>query len=109
MSKEINEEVLALIEKAIKEIGFGSVTLVLQDARIIQMEKLEKIRFGEKPAKCTNRLVDIGSFKTRILQSVSGMEYGKVAIQIQAGQIMQIERTEKYRVGKLTGLNGDGI
>ncbi|MBP2636088.1 MAG: hypothetical protein H6Q72_1995 [Firmicutes bacterium] len=109
MSKDITEEVLALIEQAIKEIGFGSVTLVLQDARIIQMEKLEKIRFGEKPAKCVNKPADAGSCKTRVLQAVSGMEYGKVAIQIQSGQIMQVERTEKYRVGKLTGLNGDGI
>jgi hypothetical protein len=109
MSKDITEEVLVLIEQAIKEIGFGSVTLVLQDARIIQMEKLEKIRFGEKPVKCANKPAAAGSFKTRILQSVNGMEYGKVAIQIQSGQIMQVERTEKYRVGKLTGLNGDGI
>jgi hypothetical protein len=101
--------VLALIEQAIREISFGSVTLVLQDSRVIQMEKLEKIRFGEKPSKGANKPTPAGSFRTRILQSVSGMEFGKVAIQIQAGQIMHVERTEKYRVGKLTGLNGDGI
>lgn len=108
MSKGITEEVLALIEQAITDINFGTVTLVLQDARIIQMEKLEKIRFGEKPVKGANKPT-AGSLKTRILQSVSNMEFGKVAIQIQTGQITQVERTEKYRVGKLTGLNGDGI
>jgi len=109
MSKGITEEVLALIEQAVKDINFGSVTLVLQDSRIIQMEKLEKIRLGEQPVKGANKTTAAISFKTRILQSVSGMEYGKVAIQIQAGQIMQVERTEKYRVGKLTGVYGDGI
>jgi hypothetical protein len=108
MSKGITEEVLTLIEQAVKSINFGSVTLVLQDSCIIQMEKLEKIRIGEQPVKGANKTTAI-SFKTRILQSVSGMEYGKVAIQIQAGQIMQVERTEKYRIGKLAGLNGDGI
>ncbi|TWH47631.1 YezD family protein [Sporomusa sp. KB1] len=109
MSKSITEEVLVLIEQAVKAISFGSVTLVLQDSRIIQMEKLEKIRLGEPLVKGANKITAASSLRTRILQSVSGMEYGKVAIQIQAGQIMQIERTEKYRVGKLTGLNGDGI
>ncbi len=108
MSKIISEEVLGLIEQAIKDINFGSVTLVLQDSRVIQMEKLEKIRFGEQLVKGSGKTAATG-IKTRVLQSVSGMEYGKVAIQIQAGQIMQVERTEKYRVGKLTGLNGDGI
>lgn len=109
MSKSVTEEVLVLIEQAVKDISFGSVTLVLQDSRIIQMEKLEKIRFGGHLVKGANKTTAASSLRTRILQSVSGMEYGKVAIQIQAGQIMQIERTEKYRVGKLTGLNGDGI
>ena len=108
MSKGITEEVLSLIEQAITNITFGSVTLVLQDARIIQMEKLEKIRIGEKPVKSVSKPT-AGSLKTRILQSVSNMEFGKVVIQIQTGQITQVERTEKYRVGKLTGLNGDGI
>lgn len=111
MSKNITEDVLVLIEQAVKEISFGSVTLVLQDSRIIQMDKLEKIRLGEQPAKGAGatKTAVVSSLRTRILQSVSGMEYGKVAIQIQAGQITQVERTEKYRVGKMTGLYGDGI
>ncbi len=110
MNKYISEEVLALIEQAVKHINFGSVTLVLQDSRIIQMEKLEKIRIGEQPPKGAGKTAAAATgVRMRILQSVDGMEYGKVAMQIQAGQIMQVERTEKYRVGKLTGLHGDGI
>lgn len=112
MSKDIAKEVLALIEQAVMEINFGSVTLILQDSRIIQMEKLEKIRLGdgESASKAVPKAAAGGPvLRRRIVQSVSEMEYGKVVIQIQLGQITQVERTEKYRVGKLTGLNGDGI
>lgn len=109
MTKYLSDQVLACIEKAILDIAYGSVTLVIQDSRIIQMEKLEKVRFGE-PVKPAPQPPTAGpALRARLLQSVSGMEYGKVAIQIQLGQITQVERTEKYRVGKLTGLNGDGI
>ncbi|MGI6091641.1 MAG: YezD family protein [Veillonellaceae bacterium] len=41
---EIPEEVLDIIEKAIDGIDFGSVTLIVQDSRVIQIERVEKIR-----------------------------------------------------------------
>ncbi len=104
---------LTLVEQAVRDISFGSLTLVVQDSKVIQIEKLEKIRICEQQPKAsgktTMKAADGPALRTRILQSVSGMEYGKVAIQIQAGQIMQVERTEKYRVGKFTGLHGEGI
>ncbi|WP_425060084.1 hypothetical protein SCACP_07320 [Sporomusa carbonis] len=111
-TKHITDEVLALIEQSVQDISFGSITLVIQDSRVIQIEKLEKIRICDQLPKAVVKTTAVASMpgvRTRVLQSVSGMEYGKVVIQIQAGQIMQVERTEKYRVGKLTGLNGDGI
>lgn len=111
--KHFSDAALDLIEQAIRDISFGSLTLVVQDSKVIQLEKLEKIRICGQQAKGTAKTVekevDRAGVRIRIMQSVSGMEYGKVAIQIQAGQIMQVERTEKYRVGKLTGLHGDGI
>ncbi len=39
-------EVLAKIERAINDTRHGSVTLIVQDSRIIQIDKLEKIRLG---------------------------------------------------------------
>jgi hypothetical protein len=111
--KHFSDAALDLIEQAIRDISFGSLTLVIQDSKVIQLEKLEKIRICDQQAKTAAKAagkdVNAASVRIRIVQSVSGMEYGKVAIQIQAGQIMQVERTEKYRVGKLTGLHGDGI
>lgn len=111
MGNHVSDQTLGLIEQAVLTISFGSITLVLQDSKIIQMEKLEKIRIDGSAAKPVVSKPAAGgpALKTRLLQSVSGMEYGKVVIQIQAGQITQVERTEKYRVSKLTGLYGDGI
>lgn len=108
MGANISEQILAYIEQAVRDIRFGSITLIVQDFRLIQMEKLEKTRLTELP-KPENKTEPGNGIRTRIIQSVSGLEYGKVVIQIQSGRITQVERTEKYRVGKLTGLNGDGI
>ncbi|HWR43916.1 YezD family protein [Sporomusa sp.] len=112
-SKHFSDAGLELIEQAVRDISFGSLTLVVQDSKVIQIEKLEKIRICEQQPKAAGKTATKATagaaLRTRILQSVSGMEYGKVAIQIQSGQIMQVERTEKYRVGKFTGLHGDGI
>lgn len=108
MGTKVSDQVLSYIEQTVRDISFGSITLIIQDFRLIQMEKLEKIRLTELP-KTASKVESDSGIRTRILQSVSGLEYGKVVIQIQAGKITQVERTEKYRVGKLTGLNGDGI
>lgn len=113
-SKHFSAAGLELIEEAVQAISFGSLTLVVQDSKVIQIEKLEKIRICEPPPKAVckpavGKAAAGSALRTRIIQSVSGMEYGKVAIQIQSGQILQVERTEKYRVGKFTGLHGDGI
>lgn len=115
------QEVLARIEKEIRAMTFGTVTLVLQDAHIIQMNKLEKIRFdadeGSKGAKPETTEVKFApaqgqtssSFRRRIIEAVGGLRYGEVVIVIQKGRIVQIERTEKRRFPLLEGLYGDGI
>ncbi|MCE5284983.1 MAG: YezD family protein [Pelosinus sp.] len=41
---EITSEVMELIEKSIRGIYHGSVTLVVQDSHIVQIEKNEKIK-----------------------------------------------------------------
>lgn len=41
---EITSEVMDTIEKAIRDIYHGSVTLVVQDSHIVQIEKNEKIK-----------------------------------------------------------------
>ncbi|MCR5344108.1 MAG: YezD family protein [Butyrivibrio sp.] len=36
---------LAEVEKIVKEIEYGSITIVIQDGRIIQINKNEKVKF----------------------------------------------------------------
>jgi hypothetical protein len=42
---EIPQEILKKLEKLIKETKFGSVTIVIQDGHIVQIETNEKLRF----------------------------------------------------------------
>ncbi|MBI5563124.1 MAG: YezD family protein [Deltaproteobacteria bacterium] len=39
------------IERAIKGIRFGSVQIIIQDARVVQIDKTEKIRLDSMNAK----------------------------------------------------------
>ena len=41
----ISKDVYEKLEQYIKDIKFGSVTLIIQDGQIIQIEKNEKVRF----------------------------------------------------------------
>lgn len=41
----VNREVLAQIAIAIEAIRFGSVEITIQDGKVIQIERKEKIRF----------------------------------------------------------------
>lgn len=86
----IPAEVSDIIEKASEGIGFGSVTLVVQDSRAIQIEKVEKIRLTTT-------------------EQVRGLKYGQVVIVIKNGKVVQIERTEKQRFTGVEGKYGDGI
>ncbi|MCC8101081.1 MAG: YezD family protein [Clostridiales bacterium] len=47
MKKEgvrLTEQELSVIEKLLSEIRYGSITIVVQDGRIVQIDKQEKIR-----------------------------------------------------------------
>jgi hypothetical protein len=100
--------VLDQIEEAVNDVGFGSVTLILQDSKVIQIEKLDKIRVGDKRAVSaaieSNRIL-----RKKLTEAMQGMDYGQVTIVIQHKRVVQIERTEKQRVNSLEGLYGDGI
>jgi hypothetical protein len=44
IEKVISEENLAKVFEYLKNISHGTITLVIQDAKVVQVEKLEKIR-----------------------------------------------------------------
>lgn len=41
----VNDEILRTIKEKIEDIEFGSVTVIIQDGRIVQLETSEKTRF----------------------------------------------------------------
>ncbi len=43
-ARELDREFQQRLEQALREIRHGSVTLVIQDGRVIQIDKSEKIR-----------------------------------------------------------------
>ena len=43
----LNEKALARISAALRGIRFGSVTITIHDARIVQIERIEKSRFDD--------------------------------------------------------------
>lgn len=44
MKTEEKEELYNVLENMLKTLKFGSITLVVQDGRIVQIEKNEKVR-----------------------------------------------------------------
>lgn len=49
-NEEKREEALAhQIADSIKEIQYGSVQIIIQDSKVVQIEKTEKIRVNNQP------------------------------------------------------------
>lgn len=99
------------IEATIRTIGFGSITIIVQDGRVIQIEINEKIRVGNETEKNASLVGDIKSaaIKTEITKILIGLQYGQAVIQIKDGKVTQIDRTEKKRMPRLEGVGGEGI
>jgi hypothetical protein len=108
----IKPEVLTTVEKAVTETVFGAITLIVQDGILIQMEKVEKVRFvsdkGNGPLN-TAKKISGEAVRNQILSALAGLKYGQVALIIKDRTIVQIERTEKHRYPSLEGIYGEGI
>ncbi len=42
--KALSQENLEVLEKLLKDLKYGSINIIVQDGKIIQIEKTEKIR-----------------------------------------------------------------
>lgn len=101
-----------VIEQAIQNVYFGSLTLIVQDSRVIQIERTEKILLtakGGNPAGAKKTPEGLKLIRAKILAEITGLQYGQVLIKIQDGKIVQTEKTEKRRFPEVEGLYGDGI
>lgn len=42
------DSVLTQVERALRDLRFGSVELIVHDGRVVQIERKEKVRLGER-------------------------------------------------------------
>ena len=109
----VTPEIIEAVAKAVQGTTFGAITLIVQDARLIQMDKLEKVRFVAQ-AHCSgkeglSKPIPADKIKNKVQTALKGMEYGQVLLAVRDGAIVQIERTEKQRLKYLQGVDGEGI
>ena len=101
------ERALETVGKALAEMQFGTLTIVFQDSRPIQLERQEKIRLDQTELQDAAR--PLQQWQAALRKAVKGLAYGQVLLRIQNGRINQLERTDKQRFAELEGMYGDGI
>ena len=94
------------IEMSVAHIAYGSISLIAQDGKIIQMEINEKIRLLDSNIGFSHSRGEVREARKEILQAVTGLEYGQVVINIKGGAVVQIDRTEKQRLRGRKELTG---
>jgi len=62
---------------------------------------MDKTKKAEGPAA--------GGLRAEIGRALVGLQYGQVVIMVKEGRMTQIERTEKRRLPRIEGLDGEGI
>ena len=45
------EEILSTLARLVRELRFGSIEIIVHDGRITQIERREKLRFGQAPSQ----------------------------------------------------------
>ena len=111
---EIPEHDWEVVENQIFGTTHGTVTLIIQDGRLIQLDKTEKIRLADKQQSPNKPDVQPegslrGKLRLRINQICKDLKFGQIIVVIKDKKITQIEKLEKHRVNGLEGLFGDGI
>ncbi len=101
------ERALQTVGKALAEMQFGTLILVFQDSRPIQLERQEKLRLDQPELPAAEKPVQ--QWQAALRQAVKGLAYGQILLRIQGGRINQLERTDKQRFAELEGMYGDGI
>jgi hypothetical protein len=96
------------IGSAIRNINYGSITIIVQDGRVIQIEINEKIRLETLFTKSEAPQV-MDNIKAEIKKTLDDLQYGQLVILIKGGKMTQIDRTEKKRLSQVEGIYGDGI
>lgn len=102
-------EVVEYILESISGIAYGSITLIVQDGRLIQMDKTEKVRFTDSGYKLRPEGKVTASLRQAMLSAIRELQFGSISLNVKDGKVIQIDRTEKRRYKSLEGVDGEGI
>ena len=121
----VSREALAIIVDFIQSISYGTVTLIVQDGRLLQIERTDKIRLDclkkfdqsagcpadkrAQPARSALGERQIERLRGRLTKELQDLAFGQVILIVKDKVLVQIERTEKQRLTGLEGIYGDGI
>ncbi|MDR0881110.1 MAG: YezD family protein [Candidatus Adiutrix sp.] len=99
--------------KVLQSTFHGQINLVVQNYRLVQVERNENFS-PEELAHAREVFLNHDSryqtaLKLKIKEALNGLEFGQVVIFIKKGQVTRIERLIKERFSDLTGVGGDGI
>ncbi len=112
MEYPLTPEVRETVSRLMREIQFGTLTLTVQDGRIVQLERNETFQFpalspkAQPSRQASNPAVES---LAGLAGALAGLKFGQVVVKLQAGRTIQIDRTEKRRWSDLMGIGGDGI
>jgi len=111
---EIPEKTWRVITEEVFSTSHGTVTLIVQDGRLIQIDKTEKIRLTPDPqGKITARTAlnekSHTNLRLKLSKMLNVLRYGQIIIVVRDNVVTQIERLEKYRVSDWEGTFGEGI
>lgn len=111
----IDDSIWRLIEEEYSRISYGTLTLIVRDENLIQIDKIDKIRIGkdikEKSSGKSENQKNINTIDTRrrINAELKGLAYGQIILVIADNKITHIERIERHRLKFVEGQYGDGI
>ena len=112
MEYPLAPEVRETVSRLMREIQFGTLTLTVQDGRIVQLERNETFQFPALSPKAQPSRQDpkpAVEVLPGLAGALAGLRFGQVVVKFQAGHAIQIDRTEKRRWSDLMGIGGDGI
>lgn len=92
------------ILQMIQNVCYGEIILIIQDDRLIQIERNEKLRLEQcgicrRPRRLSTG--EIRHIRSQIASALLGLSYGKIEIVIKGNQVVRIDKTEKKRFADL--------
>ena len=109
----IPAEVLKFVTDELQKIQNGEIIFVAQDNYFIQVEVKQRRRIEDWEGNIEdwegnfpNEEKNFSSLIKNIQQEFAKLDYGQLAVKIQKGRVVQLERVVRQR---FTGLDGEGI